>query len=88
MFSDTEIPGFGVKECGAKYKAAKTSGTLGGQSWNEFRKTQCGPDAGAALSDDEIRNVWQAAGSFGSFSGLVRLALLTGLRSRFQGRPF
>ena len=36
-----------MKECSAKYQAAKTSGTLGGQSWNEFRKTQCGPDAAA-----------------------------------------
>src|SRR5262245_11971527 len=34
-----------MKECGAKYQAAKTSGTLVGQSWSEFRKTQCGPDA-------------------------------------------
>ena len=32
------------------------------------------------MSDDEIRKVWQAAGSFGSFGTLVRLALLTGLR--------
>ena len=39
-------------------------------------------NGGRALADDEIRNVWQAAGdnSFGSFGGLIRLALLTGLR--------
>jgi integrase len=37
-------------------------------------------NGGRALSDDEIRNVWQAAGNFESFGGLVRLALLTGLR--------
>src|SRR5262249_35372318 len=39
-------------------------------------------NGGRALSDDEIRKVWQAAGDkvFGSFGGLVRLALLTGLR--------
>src|SRR5262249_38655788 len=36
-----------MKECGAKYQAAKTSGTLGGQSWNDFRKTQCGANAAA-----------------------------------------
>jgi hypothetical protein len=36
-----------MKECSAKYQATKTSGALGGQSWNEFRKTQCGPDAAA-----------------------------------------
>jgi hypothetical protein len=36
-----------LKECGAKYQAAKTAGTLSGQSWNDFRKTQCGADAAA-----------------------------------------
>ena len=37
-----------MKECSAKYQAAKTSGALGGQSWNDFRKTQCGTNAAAA----------------------------------------
>jgi hypothetical protein len=37
-----------MKECSAKYQAAKTAGTLGGQKWNDFRKTQCGTDAAAA----------------------------------------
>ena len=27
-----------AKECSAKYKTAKTAGTLGGQTWSEFRK--------------------------------------------------
>lgn len=34
-----------MKECSAKYEAAKTSGTLGGQKWNDFRKAQCGSSA-------------------------------------------
>ena len=37
-----------MKECAAKYQAAKTAGTLGGQKWNDFRKSQCGADAAAA----------------------------------------
>ena len=37
-----------MKECSAKYQAAKTSGTLSGQSWSDFRKTQCGANAAAA----------------------------------------
>jgi integrase len=37
-------------------------------------------NGGRALNDDEIRKLWQAAGDFASFGGLVRLALLTGLR--------
>jgi hypothetical protein len=34
-----------MKECGAKYKAAKADGTLNGMAWNDFRKAQCGSDA-------------------------------------------
>ena len=34
-----------MKECSAKYHAAKTAGTLGGLKWNDFRKQQCGSDA-------------------------------------------
>ena len=36
-----------VKECSAKYQAAKSANSLGGQSWNEFRRTQCGATAAA-----------------------------------------
>ena len=43
-------------------------------------RLKAGANGGRALSDDEIRQLWQSAGSFGSFGGLVRLALLTGLR--------
>src|SRR5262249_58159279 len=34
-----------MKECSAKYQAAKSAGTLSGQNWRDFRKAQCGPDA-------------------------------------------
>jgi hypothetical protein len=36
------------QECSAKYQAAKTAGTLGGKTWNDFRKAECGSDAAAA----------------------------------------
>jgi hypothetical protein len=36
------------QECSAKYQAAKTAGTLNGQKWNDFRKTQCADAAAAA----------------------------------------
>lgn len=42
--------GLTMKECGKKYRAAKASGSLGGSTWNEFRKLECGVDA-AALPD-------------------------------------
>ena len=37
-----------MKECSAKYQAAKDAGTLGDVKWNDFRKAQCGDDAAAA----------------------------------------
>ncbi|NKW09655.1 hypothetical protein HGG76_08590 [Ochrobactrum tritici] len=37
-----------MKECSAKYQAAKDAGTLGGMKWNDFRKAQCGANAAAA----------------------------------------
>jgi hypothetical protein len=37
-----------MSECSAKYKEAKTAGTLNGQKWADFRKAQCGTDAAAA----------------------------------------
>jgi hypothetical protein len=37
-----------MKECSAKYKAAKDANTLNGMKWNDFRKTECGAQATAA----------------------------------------
>ncbi|MBC2884775.1 antifreeze protein [Ochrobactrum sp. CM-21-5] len=45
---DDSAKGLSMKECSAKYQAAKDAGTLGGVKWNDFRKTQCGADAAAA----------------------------------------
>ena len=42
------VQALAMKECSAKYQAAKTAGTLGGQNWRDFRKAQCGTDATAA----------------------------------------
>ena len=39
-----------MKECSAKYNAAKEAGTLGNMKWNDFRKAQCGADATAAAA--------------------------------------
>jgi hypothetical protein len=36
-----------MKECSAKYRAAREAGTLSGTNWNDFRKAQCGADASA-----------------------------------------
>ena len=37
-----------MKECSAKYQAAKQAGKLNGMKWSDFRKTECA--AGAAAS--------------------------------------
>jgi hypothetical protein len=37
-----------MKECSAKYKAAKEGGALNGMKWNDFRKSECGSTASAA----------------------------------------
>src|SRR5271170_5007995 len=39
-----------MQECSAKYKAAKDGGTLNGQKWNDFRKSQCAADATPAAT--------------------------------------
>ena len=39
-----------MQECSAKYKQAKTDGTLNGQKWNDFRKSQCAADATPAAT--------------------------------------
>jgi hypothetical protein len=37
--------GLSMKDCGAKYQAAKEAGSLGNMKWNDFRKAECGPGA-------------------------------------------
>jgi hypothetical protein len=39
-----------MRECSAKYKAAQNAGTLGGSTWQEFRKANCGPGASPAAT--------------------------------------
>jgi hypothetical protein len=39
-----------MQECSAKYKAAKEAGTLNGEKWNDFRKSQCGAEATPAAA--------------------------------------
>jgi hypothetical protein len=36
-----------MKECSAKFQAAKSAGTLKEKNWQEFRKAQCGAAGGA-----------------------------------------
>jgi hypothetical protein len=49
--------GLTMKECSAKYGAAKDAGKLGGMTWNQFRKAQCGANA---AEDDTVPYIGQA----------------------------
>ncbi|HEY4191076.1 MAG TPA: hypothetical protein VGM46_00375 [Mesorhizobium sp.] len=40
-----------MAECSTKYNTAKDAGTLGGQTWNQFRKAECAADASAATEE-------------------------------------
>jgi hypothetical protein len=44
----TSAHALSMSECSAKYKAAKTAGTLNGMKWSDFRKANCGADTTAA----------------------------------------
>ncbi len=50
--SESDGSGLTMKECSAKYQAAKSTGTLGGLKWNDFRKSQCSAGASAVNDDD------------------------------------
>jgi hypothetical protein len=54
-----------MKDCSAKFSAAKEAGTLGDMNWNDFRKAQCGSDtdAAAAASDAATSGEKAAASS-------------------------
>ena len=43
------------KECSEKYQAAKSAGTLGDKSWNDFRKTECAANAPAATTETQTK---------------------------------
>jgi hypothetical protein len=47
VFAAMPAQALSMSECSAKYKAAKTAGTLNGQKWADFRKAECGADAAA-----------------------------------------
>ena len=48
VFTAMPARALSMPECSAKYKEAKAAGTLNGQKWNDFRKSQCAADAAAA----------------------------------------
>jgi hypothetical protein len=45
-----------TKECSVKYQAAKQANTLGGKTWNDFRKAECGAEATPAAATTTVPN--------------------------------
>ena len=41
-FGSTAVKALTMQECSAKYKTAKSAGTLNGKTWNQFGKEECG----------------------------------------------
>ncbi|TIW48605.1 MAG: antifreeze protein [Mesorhizobium sp.] len=52
-----------IAECSTKYNAAKDAGTLNGQTWNQFRKAECGtkPAKKTAKASDAAKSDSKAA---------------------------
>jgi hypothetical protein len=44
----TPVNALTLKECSTKYKAARSAGTLGAKTWNDFRKAECSGTAAPA----------------------------------------
>jgi hypothetical protein len=52
-----------TKDCSVKYQAAKQAGTLGGKTWNDFRKAECGAEATPAAATTTVPNPVAPGGS-------------------------
>jgi hypothetical protein len=52
-----------MKECSTKYQAAKEANTLNGQTWNDFRASQCGTTTSATTTAPAATTKTTAAAS-------------------------
>jgi hypothetical protein len=50
-----------MAECSTKYQAAKSAGTLNGETWNQFRKAECGSDTSAAADTSTSKKAAKAS---------------------------
>jgi hypothetical protein len=55
LIGASPVAALSSKECSEKYQAAKSAGTLGGKSWNDFRKAECGGEAPAAAPESAAK---------------------------------
>jgi len=67
---DDTASGLSMKQCSAKYQAAKEANALGDTKWNEFRKEQCGPGASAEFEAPKAKTKKAAQTDDNAASGL------------------
>jgi hypothetical protein len=60
----TPLAALTMQECSAAYKAAKSGGTLGGMTWQDFRKAKCGPGTPAPGGSTEAKPGAQGKSGF------------------------
>ena len=60
---EDEAGGLSMKDCSAKYQAAKDADALNGLKWNDFRKSECGPGATAEVAKPATKTAKAAAAS-------------------------
>src|SRR5271166_4672168 len=82
----TSAHALSMKECSAKYKAAKDAGTLNGMKWNDFRKAQCGAEAAAAPPTPAARPAPTAAQSAATGNALFPSAVSPKYSSESAGK--
>jgi len=54
--------GLSMKQCSAKYQAAKAADALKGMKWNDYRKAECGPGASAEFEAPKVTKASTSAG--------------------------
>jgi hypothetical protein len=65
---DDAAKGLSMKDCSAKYQAAKEAGTLGDMKWNDFRKAQCGPGSSIEVDSSKSTKAVAKADTSGGLS--------------------
>lgn len=62
---ETSTPRLNLKQCGAKYQAAKAADTLNGMNWPAYRKAECGQSSTAKAGATEPETASANAGEAG-----------------------
>jgi hypothetical protein len=73
-----------MKECSAKYEAAKKAGTLGATKWNDFRKKECGSGATVAPAASTTAPAAQSASPAARTAAISGALFPTAVSQKYQ----